>query len=235
MNTAAFWASAESPERLWIGTERSGVWYSESDELGALWQSANSAEFSRATVTALAVDPRDPNRVALGFGPVQEGAQPAKGVRVSENGGTSWERVAFSGEKGVDYVSDLAFASHENSDMLFAALYGQGIWVSRDGGANWAERLIRYEGSEESLNNSYYISAIETVQPADQPGCELLIAAGIGGVWARDIASIQDTRIFLPFAWMAAVDNGLDSKAPLRPAPRALPTPASPKLVLPER
>jgi len=101
-------------------------------------------------IPALAVDPRDPNRVfaaALGH---PYGANEERGIYLSTDGGQNWQKVLSKGENvgGSDVEIDAS-----NPDVVYAALWelrlgpwedgnqyngtGGGLFKSTDGGKTW--------------------------------------------------------------------------------------------------
>jgi photosystem II stability/assembly factor-like uncharacterized protein len=104
-------------------------------------------------IPAIAIDPRDPNRVyaaALGhpYGPNAE-----RGVFRSTDGGATWQKVLYKDENtgARDVVLDPS-----NPRRIYAVLWsarqfpweasangpGSGIYVSNDGGNNWQQLLL---------------------------------------------------------------------------------------------
>ncbi len=80
-----------------------------------------------AVLTALAVDPHNPERLYAGF---QRGA-----LMVSEDGGLTW-RSSSSGLNPETSVSDLV-ADPAHPGVLYAATVDSGVYVSTDSGATW--------------------------------------------------------------------------------------------------
>ena len=101
-------------------------------------------------IPALAVDPRDPNRVfaaALGH---PFGANEERGIFLSTDGGQNWQKVLYKNENvGGSYVE----IDPSNPDVVYASLWevrlgpwedgnqysgtGGGVFKSTDGGKNW--------------------------------------------------------------------------------------------------
>lgn len=105
-------------------------------------------DFEFASITAIAVDTRDPNLVwastatILPF--IAPPVQPPSGVFRSEDGGMSWtlvyaaKRHAIDGENAPSAgVIDLEHGGPSAPDLLFAAEYYGGVVRSIDGGASW--------------------------------------------------------------------------------------------------
>lgn len=223
ISTRAFWAFEAAPQRLWLGTDGAGVWTS--TDAGASWQAvAGGLSIQTATITAIAVDPRDPEHVVIGLGPRVDApatAPPYRGVRATTDGGTTWSAPVLS---DVDYISALTF-SQAVPGRLIAAAYGVGLLLSDDGGATWQTLL----GPRPWTLHYNYFYDLQVLAPSGHPGCELLFAAGRGGVWARDIgrAGPLAERRFLPVAWtlQAADLAAAPAAAAIGATPGGAPTP----------
>lgn len=230
IGTRAFWAFEAGGGRLWVGTDGRGPW--SSADGGATWSQAESGSAVQlATVTALAIDPFNPDRVAIGLGPqVDETTPPSqsRGLRISADAGQSWSAPAF---QWVDFVAGIAF-SQRTRDTLFAATLGHGVYASRDGGRTW--RSATPPGWEHQGR----IYALLTLVPPEPAGCELLFAGGHGGVWVRDIGA-DEPRVYLPLAARDAAipQTWSRSDAPadgqIAAAPFGGPTPAAVRPELP--
>ncbi len=101
-------------------------------------------------IPALAVDPRDPNRIFAAVLGHPHGANPERGIFRSTDGGVTWEKVLSKGENtgGSDVEMDPA-----NPDVIYAALWQSrlgpwedsnsfdgsdgGLFKSTDGGSTW--------------------------------------------------------------------------------------------------
>src|SRR5882762_936961 len=103
-------------------------------------------------ITAIVVDPRDPERVYVAAQGHPYGPNAERGVFRSTNGGQSWEKVLYKDENtgAAELVMDPA-----NPQILYAALWaarvapwevrsggsidiaGSGLYKSTDGGTNW--------------------------------------------------------------------------------------------------
>ena len=101
-------------------------------------------------IPALAIDPRDPNRVFAAVLGHPYGANEERGVFRSADGGQSWQKVLYKDEN--TGASDVEI-DPANPDVVYACLWrarqgpwedgnsyggaGGGIFKSTDGGANW--------------------------------------------------------------------------------------------------
>lgn len=94
----------------------------------ALWEQVSRGEsLPPISITTLAVDPQDPNKIFAGT----HGA----GIFVSSDSGKSWS--ASSGGLGKGTVASIAI-DPQNADTIFAGLFDQGgVFKSSDGGQSW--------------------------------------------------------------------------------------------------
>jgi ligand-binding sensor domain-containing protein len=105
---------------LYAGTETAGIY--KTTDGGATWSSLNAGGPPKMATTgfpALAVHPSHPSYVFAGLaGP---------GVYVSANGGQTWKDISA----GITPYSTptLGFAFDKNSDLVYAATYGQGLYA----------------------------------------------------------------------------------------------------------
>lgn len=200
----AAWAFAgDANGRMWLGTDRAGLWTS-SD--GGLWErrgSSPSLDLAFATITAIASSGSDVQRLAIGLGPsvVQPpspGSNSSRGVLVSRDGGFSFGNATYPGLLPAlsDEVTDLAF-SPSRPDLIYASVWGEGLWLSQDGGVTWLH--LGLPTADGSASGGSYVKALELVQSALNPSCELLFVGGADGLWVRDVAGFdRGARIYLP-------------------------------------
>jgi hypothetical protein len=105
---------------LYAGSETAGIY--KTTDGGATWSSLNAGGPAKMATTgfpALAVHPSHPSYVFAGLaGP---------GVYVSANGGQTWKDISA----GITPYSTptLGFAFDRNSDLVYAATYGQGLYA----------------------------------------------------------------------------------------------------------
>ena len=101
-----------------------------SNDRGATWNTANDTTSQDANVTALAVDPTDPQIVYAATG--------NHGVLKSSDGGLSWNK-RNAGLPGSPPTA-LAVAIHPaDPNIVYAGLEASGVYRSPDGGASWAQ------------------------------------------------------------------------------------------------
>ncbi len=144
------------PKILYVGTGESdirndmvtGDGVFRSDDAGKTWKAAGLA--STHTISALAVDPNDPEVLyAASMGHVFK-ANPERGVFKSTDGGKTWRKILYVNAKtgAIDLVMDPG-----NPRVLYAAMWqarrtpwrlddggpGSGLYKSLDGGRHWSE------------------------------------------------------------------------------------------------
>lgn len=125
---------------------------------GYSWDLVAPPPLSCPHLTALVVDPTDPNRMVAGTGAITGGIHGGPfqgyelvcgGVFVSEDAGRTWESTYFHEA----YVSDLVIDPCDGSPIYAADLKGPGwsptpwdsygsISVSRDGGRSWTTAAV---------------------------------------------------------------------------------------------
>ncbi len=124
------------------------------EDAGGNW----TASPAPSGILALATHPERPGRIVAGLA---EG-----GVALSEDGGRSWEaRNVALAEGEVAAVSVAA----GNSDMIYAAVRGDGLWKSEDAGRTWAFAMDR-PWLDEAERDVLALASVD-------------LASGMGGIW----------------------------------------------------
>jgi photosystem II stability/assembly factor-like uncharacterized protein len=145
-----------NPKVIYVGTGESdirgdvitgdGVY--RSDDAGKHWHAAGLADTH--TISAIAIDPHNPDIVyASSMGHVFK-SNPERGVFKSTDGGKSWQKILYVDDKtgAIDLVMD-----PRDPQVLYAAMWqayrtpwklddggpGSGLYKSTDGGAHWQE------------------------------------------------------------------------------------------------
>ncbi|HEX5206958.1 MAG TPA: hypothetical protein VFW10_04085 [Steroidobacteraceae bacterium] len=130
------------------GTFITGDGVFRSDDAGKHWHAAGLTDTH--TISAIVVDPHNPEVVyASSMGHVFK-ADPDRGVFKSTDGGKSWSKILFVDDKtgAIDLVMD-----PRDPQVLYAAMWqasrtpwklddggpGSGLYKSTDGGAHWSE------------------------------------------------------------------------------------------------
>jgi len=98
----------------------------------ASWRLTSPALFD-VTVSAIAVDPRATSRIYVG-GYTGSGLRARETLEKSEDAGTTWRAIGV----GVSGVSvEALLVNPENPDLLYAGVYGSGVFESLDRGETW--------------------------------------------------------------------------------------------------
>jgi photosystem II stability/assembly factor-like uncharacterized protein len=138
-----------------------------STDAGKTWQhlgQSDSALRDAQQISAIIVDPKDPNRVFVGAMGHPYGPNPERGVFRSLDGGQTWQKVLYKDEN--IGAPDLAF-DPRNSQVIFADMWasrrppwttggayngtGSGLYKSTDGGNNWRQITKGLPGEAEGL------------------------------------------------------------------------------------
>ncbi|MCC4298170.1 WD40/YVTN/BNR-like repeat-containing protein [Aurantimonas coralicida] len=121
-------------------------------------------------IHALAAHPERPGRIVAGL---------ASGrVAISQDGGRTWkDRAIGNGEGAVDAVTMAA----GQPDMMYAAIRGDGLWKSEDGGENWSLAMDR-PWLDEAERDLLSLSSVD-------------LATGMGGIWIYAGTDTGITRV----------------------------------------
>ncbi|MEE8162549.1 MAG: hypothetical protein V3T92_00795, partial [Anaerolineae bacterium] len=97
------------------------------------------------------------------------------GIFKSTDGGASW----LSGR--LDGRDVLAIAINpRNPKFVYAGTYGDGVWVSYNGGYSW-HRMPGLTGG------ASYVYSLTLFTPGGEDDCQVLYAGTTDGVWARTV------------------------------------------------
>ncbi len=119
--------------RMWIGSVGGGIWYSSNS--GVSWSPVNDF-MSNLAVSALVLDPTNPNTMYAGTG---EGFYNADGIRgagiyKSTDGGVTWAQLTSTANNNFLYVNRLAISP--DGGVLLAATSST-VYRSTNGGTSW--------------------------------------------------------------------------------------------------
>ena len=131
-----------------------------SDDAGKTWHAAGLADTH--TISAIVVDPHDPDVVyASSMGHVFK-SNPERGVFKSTDGGKTWSKILYVDDKtgAIDLVMD-----PRDPQVLYAAMWqayrtpwklddggpGSGLYKSTDGGAHWHGDLSQLRASPQGV------------------------------------------------------------------------------------
>lgn len=143
-----------------------GLW--RSSDGGETWTEFPSA--SGLSVTAFAIHPDRPGRVLA--------ALDTGGAALSEDGGTSWTRLA----SGLPEEPATAIAvDAKEPETFYLAVEGDGLWQSEDAGATWSLAMDR-PWVEEAERDLLALASV------DSP-------SGMGGIWIYAGTEVGLTRV----------------------------------------
>ncbi len=137
----------ESPFRGVSSSQGDGVYVS--TDAGRNWRHAGLKDTRQ--ISAVVIDPNDPDRWWVAAQGDIWTASEARGVYLTEDGGATWSK-ALAGENETTGAVDLKI-DPSNPRILYAAMWdhqrtpwlirsggpGSGVWKSMDGGATWEE------------------------------------------------------------------------------------------------
>ncbi len=187
-----------NPKVIYVGTGESdirgdlvtGDGVFRSDDAGKHWRAVGLTDTH--TISAIVVDPHDPDVVyASSMGHVFI-SNPERGVFKSTDGGRTWSKILYVDDKtgAIDLVMDPS-----NPQVLYAAMWqayrtpwtlndggpGSGLYKSSDGGAHWSE-ISRHSGFAQGV-----LGRIGVAVSASNPQVVYAIAqAKHGGVFRSD-------------------------------------------------
>ncbi|HJS90241.1 MAG TPA: hypothetical protein VJ738_09780 [Steroidobacteraceae bacterium] len=196
-----------NPKVIYVGTGESdirgdvitgnGVY--RSDDAGKHWHAAGLVDTH--TISALAVDPHDPDLVyASSMGHVFK-SNPDRGVFKSTDGGKSWKKVLYVDDRtgAIDLVMDPS-----DSHVLYAAMWqayrtpwklddggpGSGLYKSTDGGTHWTE-ISHHPGFPQGILGRIGV----TVAASDPKIVYAIVQAKHGGVFRSDDGGASWKRV----------------------------------------
>jgi photosystem II stability/assembly factor-like uncharacterized protein len=181
------------------GTMITGEGIYKSTDAGKTWQYAGLRDTH--TVTAIAIDPRDPNVVYVSsLGHVFKD-NPDRGVFKTTDGGKTWSKVLFVDAKtgGNDVVID-----QKNPNTLYATMWqmyrtpwklssggpGSGLYKSSDAGAHWT-KISGNPGFARGLLGKMGVA----VSPVDSNIVYAIAQAHEGGVFRSNDGGATWTRV----------------------------------------
>jgi photosystem II stability/assembly factor-like uncharacterized protein len=196
-----------NPKVIYVGTGESdirgdmitGDGVFRSDDAGKTWRAAGLADTH--TVSAIVVDPKNPDVVyASSMGHVFK-PNAERGVFKSVDGGKTWNKILYvdANTGAIDLVMD-----PKNPDVLYAAMWqayrrpwtlqdggpGSGLYKSTDGGAHWTE-ISRNTGFPQGVLGRIGVS----VAASDPAVVYAIVQAKGGGVFRSNDAGATWTRV----------------------------------------
>jgi photosystem II stability/assembly factor-like uncharacterized protein len=127
-------------DRLYIGSGSGGLWFSEN--AGDSWQALTDA-LPSPHVSAIAVNPLDPQEILIGTGIGQVPTSTLAvgiGVLKSTDGGSTWSTTDFSYPQSAQVsVYELTWDAEEPGTVYLSAT--NGLYVSSDAGQTWSNLI----------------------------------------------------------------------------------------------
>ena len=128
-------------KKVWAGSVSGGLWYNNDITVSASeWNSVDDF-WANIAVTCITFDPNNTNTFYVGTGEgwnwkMQRGA----GIWKTTDGGQSWDQLISTNNSDFYYVQKIVITS---SNRIIAAT-GEGLFISDNGGSNWAQKKINY-------------------------------------------------------------------------------------------
>jgi len=130
---------------FYMGATGGGVW--KTTDGGLNWRSIGTKDIKAGSIGAIAVAPNDPNVIYVGTGSADPrgNVSPGVGMYKSVDGGLSFTHI---GLKKAGQIAEIV-VHPQHPDWVYVAVLGnvfgpspeRGIFVSKDGGANWKKTL----------------------------------------------------------------------------------------------
>jgi|HubBroStandDraft_3_1064219.scaffolds.fasta_scaffold00780_1 photosystem II stability/assembly factor-like uncharacterized protein len=148
----------QKPETIWAGTAGGGLWWTR--DFGATWREAGAGLLPSLWISAVAVDPRDPQVVYMGTGEANangDGFGGFGGMLKTDDGGQTFTKIEVPA-----YHFYRTVVSSADSRLVLTATPG-GVYRSADGGARFSRVFPR--------------SATDLVQDPKNPSRFVLVQA----------------------------------------------------------
>ncbi len=143
-------------QTVYVGSPLGGLWVSYNN--GSTYQNMNTDEITSLGVSAVAVDPTDPNIIFIGTGDRDTEVTLGKGIYKSSDGGLTWVAKPLSPQHD-KYVCKILFDPANHNKMVVASNYG--IYVSHDNGNTWSNKLAVYlKDMEQKPGEPYTLYAV---------------------------------------------------------------------------
>ncbi|MFA6402530.1 MAG: PKD domain-containing protein [Salinivirgaceae bacterium] len=139
INVIAF--HPQSQNTIYIGAPSGGFWRTTNN--GASWETTTD-RMPTLGVSAIVVDPLNPNIIYIGTGDRDAGDAPGMGVYKSFDGGTTWEPKS----NGMGEITVNMMLIHPNYPEVVFAATENGIYKTIDGGETWN---LKTSGTSKSL------------------------------------------------------------------------------------
>jgi PKD repeat protein len=119
---------------IYAGTPSGGLW--KSTDAGQSW-SPLTDDFPSLGVSAIAIDPTNPQRIFIGTGDGDASDTYGTGVLKSEDGGLTWSHTSLAFNLSENVRSFKLIIDPTNPQVIFYAS-NKGLYRTQDGGNNWS-------------------------------------------------------------------------------------------------
>ena len=170
-------------QTLYIGNFTRGVY--KSVDRGSTWQPVNNGLIAKGGYAKLAISPnyQEDGTVFAGT---------AEGLFVTEDGGTSWRKLAGTAYGGDSYIETIAISPNYQNDQTFLiSVRGKGLFKTEDGGRTFTQ-IGDYLTGPIKFSPSYSVD--QTIFSSS--GAELYKSTDGGDTW-QTVANIQPNYNFL--------------------------------------
>lgn len=164
---------------IWLGTPAGGLWKTTNG--GTTW-TALTDNLPVIGITAIAVDPANPNNLYIATGDAFGRHTHTIGVLKSTNGGVSWTATGLSQEvTSLDYIRQLII--HPTAPNTLLAATSSGLYLTTNSGSTWTEVIddnmwdVKFKpGTPETV----YAASRNTVYRSTNTGANWTSSGSIG-------------------------------------------------------
>ncbi|RMF34310.1 MAG: glycosyl hydrolase, partial [Chlorobiota bacterium] len=182
---------------VFVGAPSGGLW--KSTDGGSSWSSSTDT-LATLGVSAIAIDPSNPQVIYIGTGDRDARDTYGVGILKSTDGGATWNATGLNWTTSQNrVVCDIVIFPGNTSTLLAAT--SNGIWRSTDGGQTWSQRTTSYT-MELRLHPTN--PAIVFASTYSQSGGAAILRSLDGGVsWSSVWSNTSVNRIALAVALTA--------------------------------
>ena len=178
---------------MYAGAGMGGVFKSTNG--GTTWTQLNSDKWDSLTVSAIAIDPTNPNVIYVGTGDHHGGVPFQMGIMKTTDGGATWTNYGQA-DFGNTAVSDIIIDPDDNQRLVLSAGRGSAlgrIWYSTNAGVTW--------NASDSPGFDYRGLSVSSAGGASKPW----YAASAGGLFKSVNGGQNWTQVTTPFGAAADV------------------------------
>ncbi|MFN9776644.1 MAG: VPS10 domain-containing protein [Candidatus Kapaibacterium sp.] len=125
---------------MFVGAPAGGLWKTTTN--GASW-TTNTDQFPTLGVSAIAIDPSNPNVMYIGTGDRDHVDSYGTGIYKSTDGGSTWNTTGFT-YTVQNQVRVCRLIIHPTQTNIIIAAASNGIWKSTNGGTSWSQRTTSF-------------------------------------------------------------------------------------------